>query len=213
MIERIEELFKTIKDPKVLFLYYRTIEGYFKGKNKNYDISFKDFVKERRITLANIEEMSSVLTKIKKEPSDYNMEKSLLEDLGNMIINLIRDSNLYKKVSQANNPSDILNYENLFSFAEDIAILLVLKEVSKNQIYDLLSIFKSPSINLAVRKDMDLIKPLFAINLASINKLDKETLDFFYGLANIKTEEDYKLLKCFIESVYVFHSSYYGGKE
>ena len=212
MAERIEELFKTIKDPKVLFLYCRTIEEYFKDKN---DGSFGDFVGKNGVELANIETVSSVLTKVKNENRaggkrfvDSRKVRMLLTPTRNIIIDLIRN-----KVFQTNNLSDILNYENLFSFAEDIAILLVLKEVSKSQIYDLLSIFKSPSINSAVRKDMDLIKPLFAINLASISKLDKETLNFFYGLANIKTDEDYKLLKRFIESVYVCHSSYYGGKE
>jgi len=218
MTVKIEELLEAITNPKVLFSYNINIEGYFKNKR---DFSFSDFVRMSGADLPNLEKISSHLESIKRKNQregrvDNRRVTELLSPLRKRIVNLIKKTELFKDISgkSLGTLSGILNYDNLFSFSEDIAILLVFNGVSKNQVYDLLSIFKNPNIESAIQKDTVLIKPLFVINLASVKSLDKETLDFFYGIANkIKTTEDFMLLKRFIEAVYVYHSSYYGGKE
>lgn len=217
MTVKIEELLEAITDQKILFSYNINIEGYFKDKRAS---SFSYFVRNSGADLPNIERVASQIESIKMENQreghlDNKKVTELLSPLRKRIVNLIKNTELFKDISSKSLGalSSILNYDNLFSFSEDVAILLVLNGVSKNQFYDLLSIFKSPTIESAIQKDAVLIKPLFAINLASVKRLDKETLDFFYGIANkIKTTEDFVLLKRFIEAVYVYHSSYYGGK-
>jgi len=218
MEDEIERIFGSINEPKVLFLFYRSVEEYLRNRKES---SFNDFVKSKELNLPGLEKISPDIDKIKRENQregrvDNRIVKDLLAPLREKIINLIKKTELFKGISgkNAGSLSGILNYDNLFSFSEDIAILLVFNGVSKNQVYDLLSIFKNPNIESAIQEDPVLIKPLFLINLASVKSLDKETLNLFYEIANkTKTTDDLMLLKHFIEAVYVYHSDYYGGKE
>jgi len=218
MEDGIERTFGSINEPNVLFLFYRNVEEYLRNRGAS---SFNEFVESKGVDLPGLEKISPDIDKIKRENQregrvDNRVVKDLLAPLREKIINLIKKTELFKGISgkNAGSLSGILNYDNLFSFSEDIAILLVFNGVSKNQVYDLLSIFKNPNIESAIQEDPVLIKPLFLINLASVKSLDKETLNLFYEIANkTKTTDDLMLLKHFIEAVYVYHSGYYGGKE